>query len=41
MKNLLNEEINQIQYLFGYKKGVVISEQNHLGNGKNINKQQL
>lgn len=27
MKNLLKEEINQIQYLFGYKKGVVISEQ--------------
>ncbi len=27
MKNLLREEINQIQYLFGYKKGVVISEQ--------------
>ena len=27
MKNLLNEEISQIQYLFGYKKGVVISEQ--------------
>ena len=31
MKNSLNEEINQIQYLFGYKKGVVISEQNELG----------
>lgn len=27
MKNLLREEINQIQYLFGYKKGIVISEQ--------------
>jgi hypothetical protein len=27
MKNLLNEEINQIQYLFEYKRGVVISEQ--------------
>jgi hypothetical protein len=27
MKNLLKEEISQIQYLFGYKKGVVISEQ--------------
>jgi hypothetical protein len=27
MKNLLKEEINQIQYLFGYKKGVVVSEQ--------------
>ena len=27
MKNLLNEEINQIQYLFGYKRGFVISEQ--------------
>ena len=31
MNNLLKEEINQIQYLFGYKKGVVISEQNELG----------
>ena len=31
MKNILKEEINQIQYLFGYKKGVVISEQNELG----------
>lgn len=31
MKNILREEINQIQYLFGYKKGVVISEQNELG----------
>jgi hypothetical protein len=27
MKNLLKEEITQMQYLFGYKKGVVISEQ--------------
>jgi hypothetical protein len=27
MKNLLKEEITQIQYLFGYKKGIVISEQ--------------
>lgn len=27
MKNLLREEINQIQYLFGYKRGFVISEQ--------------
>ena len=27
MKNILKEEINQIQYLFGYKRGVVISEQ--------------
>jgi len=31
MKNLLNEEINNIKYLFGYKKGVVISEQSELG----------
>jgi hypothetical protein len=30
MKNLLKEEINDIKYLFGYKKGVVISEQNEL-----------
>ena len=30
MKNLLKEEINNIKYLFGYKKGVVISEQNEL-----------
>lgn len=28
MKNILNEELNQMKYLFGYKKGVVISEQN-------------
>lgn len=27
MKNLLKEEINEIQYLFGYKRGFVISEQ--------------
>lgn len=27
MKNILKEEMNQIQYLFGYKRGVVISEQ--------------
>lgn len=27
MKNLLKEELSQIQYLMGYKKGVVISEQ--------------
>lgn len=31
MNNLLNEEINHIQYLFGYRKGVVISEQTELG----------
>ena len=30
MKNLLKEEINNIKYLFGYKKGVVISEQDEL-----------
>lgn len=28
MKNILNEELEQMKYLFGYKKGVVISEQN-------------
>lgn len=27
MKNILNEEINQMKYLFDYKKGIVISEQ--------------
>jgi len=27
MKNILNEELNRMQYLFGYKKGMVISEQ--------------
>jgi hypothetical protein len=27
MKHILNEEINQIKYLFNYKKGIVISEQ--------------
>jgi hypothetical protein len=27
MKNIINEEINKINYLFGYKRGVVISEQ--------------
>jgi len=27
MKNILKEELEQIKYLFGYKKGVVISEQ--------------
>lgn len=27
MKNILNEELNTMKYLFGYKKGVVISEQ--------------
>jgi len=27
-KELLSEEISQMKYLFGYKKGVVISEQN-------------
>jgi hypothetical protein len=26
-KNLLNEELNSMKYLFGYKRGVVISEQ--------------
>ena len=28
-KKIILEEINQIQYLFGYKRGVVISEQNN------------
>jgi hypothetical protein len=28
MKNIINEELNQMKYLFGYKRGVVISEQN-------------
>jgi hypothetical protein len=33
MKNILNEEINKINYLFGYKRGIVISEQSEdLGN---------
>ena len=27
MKNIINEEINKINYLFGSKKGIVISEQ--------------
>ena len=27
MKNILNEELDTMKYLFGYKKGVVISEQ--------------
>lgn len=27
MKNILNEELNSMKYLFEYKKGVVISEQ--------------
>lgn len=27
MKNILNEELEQMKYLFGYKRGVVISEQ--------------
>lgn len=27
MKNLIKEEINEIKYLFGYQRGVVISEQ--------------
>lgn len=27
MKNILNEELDSMKYLFGYKKGVVISEQ--------------
>ena len=27
MKNILKEEMNQIQYLFGYKRGIVVSEQ--------------
>ena len=27
MKNIINEEINKINYLFGYKRGIVISEQ--------------
>jgi hypothetical protein len=31
MKDLLKEEIKDIKYLFGYKKGVVISEQDELG----------
>ena len=33
MKNIINEEINKINYLFGYKRGIVISEQSEdLGN---------
>jgi hypothetical protein len=33
MKNIINEEINKINYLFGYKRGIVISEQtDNLGN---------
>lgn len=36
MKNILKEEINQIQYLFGYKKGVVISEQADPNTSKKI-----
>ena len=27
MKNLIKEEINEIKYLFGYQRGIVISEQ--------------
>ncbi len=27
MKNILNEELDSMKYLFGYKKGMVISEQ--------------
>jgi hypothetical protein len=27
MKNIINEEINKINYLFGYKRGIIISEQ--------------
>jgi hypothetical protein len=33
MKNILNEELNRIQYLFGYKKGMVISEQSEIRQG--------
>lgn len=36
MKNLLREEINQIQYLFEYKRGVVISEQTDPNAAKKI-----
>ncbi len=31
MGNILKEEINQIQYLFGYRRGIVVSEQSELG----------
>jgi hypothetical protein len=33
MKNILNEELNRMQYLFGYKKGMVISEQAEVRQG--------
>ena len=27
MKNLVNEELNKMKYLFGYQRGIVVSEQ--------------
>lgn len=33
MKNILNEELGRMQYLFGYKKGIVISEQTEIKQG--------
>ena len=33
MKNILNEELNRMQYLFGYKRGMVISEQAEVRQG--------
>lgn len=33
MKNILNEELNRIQYLFNHKRGVVISEQAEIRQG--------
>ena len=33
MKNILKEELHRIQYLFGHKRGVVISEQEEIRQG--------
>lgn len=33
IKNILNEELDRMQYLFGYKKGMVISEQTEIKQG--------
>jgi len=35
-QEIINEELNKMKYLFGYKKGVVISEQSFPGGNNGV-----
>ena len=41
MSNFLNKEIKRINFLSGYKKGVVISEQNSTNTESNLSQEEL